>query len=187
MAKSRRPVKKTEKEDQIPVETVEEEEAVQPSEEETPEEPTTEEATEEAEAVEPPEFVEDEADEAPEEAPSAPTPTNEETEDGRDSAAAEEPVAEKEICDSLNREIMMKLSNQKPHYPRSAKTPQAAKEAGLVPIRLLKTLNTPPMMKSKGFRFRWISEFPHCKEGEIYLVPPNVAAILVENGSAFGG
>jgi len=186
MAKSRRPVKKTEKDDQIPVETVEEE-AVQPSEEETPEEPIIEEATEEAEAVEPPEFVEDEADEAPEEATTAPTPTNEETEDGRNSAAAEEPVEEKEICDSLNKEIMMKLSNQKPNYPRSAPDAAKATAAGYVPIRMLKTLNTPPMMKSKSFRFRWASEFPHCKEGEIYLVPPNMAGVLVENGSAFGG
>jgi len=177
MAKSRRPVNKTETEDQIPVETVEEEE-VKPSEEEIPEE---------APKVEPPEFVEDEADETPEEAPSAPEAPNEETEDGRVSAKEEEPVAEKEICDSLNRDIMMKLSNQKPNYPRSAPDAAKATEAGMVPIRMLKTLHTPPMMKSKGFKFRWVAEFPHCMEGEIYLVPPTVAGVLVENGSAFGG
>lgn len=179
MAKSRRPVNKTEeREDQIPVETVEEE-VVQPSEEEgTPEEPTM---------VEPPEFVEDEADEEPEETPSAPTPTNEETEDGRISAKEKEPVAEAEICESLNRDIMMKLSNQKPNYPRSAPDAKAAMAADLVPVRMLKTLHTPPMMKSKGFRYRWAAEFPHCKEGEIYLVPKNMAGVLVSNGSAFGG
>jgi len=185
MAKSRRQPKNTPTEDPIQVEEAVEEEAVNTP-EEVPAEPTEEVTPDVAEAVEPPAFVEDEPNGEAEETAPAPTAPAKEA-DGRDSAAAEEQVAEAEICESLNKDIMVKLSNQSPVFPRSAPDAAASKAAGYVPIRMLKTLLTPPMMKSKSFTFRWIAEFPHCQEGQIYLVPQNVAGVLISNGSAFGG